>query len=1183
MKKTVLHADDKQKLGILVSYVMDYLKVIGVKYDYDGNLITDKEYIPSNVPIVDNTLRFTSENAEKYAEFLSDKVPNEKILEGPLKATAGKIIGCLRKRSIEKFSEYEIGDDVTDEFLKDIIADKWKYRMSMQLPYEEEEDSSADSDDDDSDSDADDFDDDDSDSDSDDDFDESDSEDDSDDKINLDDEVNGFLRRFSNNDEENADDSSYKTLMIRKELSNKVKYAHLFEEKLKETVIGQQEAVKRFCETYHKAELLQFNENRPKATFLFVGPPGVGKTLLAETAAGIAGRPFQRYDMSEYAGDDDVASGLVGFEKTWRNSSPGVLTSYVEAHPNAIILFDEIEKAAPAVHKLFLQILEGARLTDKYTEKTVSFANTILIFTTNAGKGLYEDATNTNLSLLPQETVIDALRHDGSFPLELVSRFTTGNIIIFNYVDVASLERIAKNAINTVARKFNEKYGTEVVFKYKNDLPRSIIMHESLPDARIVASKAKSIFENLIVEALHNIISSGHSITELKEIVIDFIKEGKDNAEAYKYLPPVQNNDIDIYTPINVLYITDKVGKAEIADYKWINIHIAHNADEMQQLLAGSVSFDFVVVDLLLGCGDKIPSDVLAKSNPAMGCIKLMRGYSEGPSVYVQKFKELSDHDLSVLFEMGISATLPPFDENENEWQATSELEYFKRTMKLLKREGKVFSYDHHGEIEDASEELKHGYDEIIKPDSKYIIKDDDSSKSSSYRAHFWFDHYKVEAVSGYDKKTRGRDAHFLLDYSDSSDLRFSDIIGQDDAKAQLSEFIAYIDNPIRFEAVNCPVSKGILLHGNPGTGKTMLAKALANECKRKVAFIQTSGSDLAGAGNLSAVIEQINNLFETARRHSPSIIFIDEFDSIASKRKGGGGNDSFDKSVLEKLLTEMDGFKEQKDKIVFVIAATNARVDHSYSDVEVEIDPAISRRFGKSIYVDLPTLSESEELMNRTLKSMQQDEVSDDEFLSKVQDFLYGEKKDDEKVSKDEKAKEELSTARHEAGHAYMTWKMGEQPSLMTVAARGDFLGFVHHGRPSKLTLSKTWILNQIDVCLAGRASEIVFYGEEGINSGASSDLKNATFWARRLVTELGMVDGELAVVSKNMIDNSPISVNVMKQVNAILDEEMEKTKKEISAHKETIEKIAQAAIHSKDKYITTEDIIDICEKDAA
>lgn len=991
--------------------------------------------------------------------------------------------------------------------------------------------------------------------------------------------------------------------------------------KLKEKIVGQDYAIQQFSSACLDAELFSNNPKRPKATFLFVGPPGVGKTYLAETAAEATSRKFHRFDMSEYSGDDKSAQGLIGFESTYKSAVPGVLTSFVEQNPDAIILFDEVEKAAPEVKKIFLQILEGARLTDKYTERTVSFENTILIFTTNAGKDLYEGAASTNLSLLSQNTIISALRNDAEFPNELVSRFASGNIILFNYVGYDALEQIAKNAIYNTANAFRKLYQTNITFDYSSDLPQAIIMRENVSDARYISSKAVQMTKELIKDVLSAARDKNISINDIKKIAFHFTT-GKEDPEVYKFLPPVKDNQANYdYQPIRILYVTDAKDIPEnpsIERYPWIHIAIAKSLEEMQAALSNKTPVDVAIVNLTIGGAESDRQNLLSGKNIGKQCIDTLFNYPEHPSVYIETTNHLNERDLSVFFLKGVSGTLPSFRNNIKEWQKMAVQEYFLRTMRHLRDNKKVFDFDHTTTIRPIT---------------------DNRNSQDGYLGHIQFRNYQLKETSGYDESARETEKALLLNESDRSDITFDDIIGQDSAKEQLKEFTAYIDNPVRFEASNCPVSKGILLYGNPGTGKTMLAKAAANECHRNVSFIPTSGSDLKN-GILDKALKAISDVFETARRNSPAIVFIDEFDALAAQRSSGGRNDTYDNAVLEKLLTEMDGFKNHKDKIVFVIAATNANVDEeNATGISVKIDPAITRRFSKSIYVDLPTPAERKELIRSTLKKMHQDIsdesisvvadltegksqadivrmiqyavrstimddikkdndsnhaeakndagpslMTDDSFLNKVQDFIYGEKTSDDEISESDEslASRRKMTALHEAGHAFMTWKMGETPSLLTVAPRGDALGFVQPTRTHQ-TQTKEWILEKIDSLLAGRASEIVFNGETpqaGINTGARGDLKQATFWAKKMITEYGMSNDQLGVISENMLINSPISERIMDEVNSTLKEEMKKTINIISQNKETVGKIAYAALNAPHYYITSAEISAICEQ---
>ncbi|MDR3240486.1 MAG: AAA family ATPase, partial [Clostridiales bacterium] len=220
-------------------------------------------------------------------------------------------------------------------------------------------------------------------------------------------------------------------------------------------VIGQDHIVRTFTEGIFNAELgLSENENsRPKSTFVFMGPPGVGKTFLAEQSAKALGVTFKRFDMSGYA-DRDAYHMLVGFEQTWKDSVPGILTTFVKSNPNCVLLFDEIEKAHISVIQLFLQILDAGILHDEYYAENISFSETYIIFTTNAGVSLYERDNAANAATMPKNSLLLALQtekrpgtDDPFFPPAICSRLGIGYVLMFNKLDAKDLWHIASDKL----------------------------------------------------------------------------------------------------------------------------------------------------------------------------------------------------------------------------------------------------------------------------------------------------------------------------------------------------------------------------------------------------------------------------------------------------------------------------------------------------------------------------------------------------------------------------------------------------------------------------------------------------------------------------------------------------------------------------------------------------------------
>jgi cell division protease FtsH len=363
-----------------------------------------------------------------------------------------------------------------------------------------------------------------------------------------------------------------------------------------------------------------------------------------------------------------------------------------------------------------------------------------------------------------------------------------------------------------------------------------------------------------------------------------------------------------------------------------------------------------------------------------------------------------------------------------------------------------------------------------------------------------------------------------------SSEVRFVDVAGLENAKKELREIIAYLKDPERFRALGAELPKGVLLVGPPGTGKTLLARATAGEAN--VPFFSISGSEFiemfVGVG-----ASRVRDMFQTAKQEAPAIIFIDEIDSIGRARGTGlGGGHDEREQTLNQILAEMDGFAPHES--VVVMAATNR------PDV---LDSALVRpgRFDRQITLDLPqkrarlqilrlhtqkvTLADDVDLENlaaRTvgfsgamLKNLVNEAVlltgRKDKLCVEAEDFeqardkiLLGSKRD-EPLGEEEKQ----LVAYHEAGHALLaTLLPGADPlQKVSIIPRGRALGATEQlPEEDRHNLSHHYLLNRIAVMLGGRVAEQLIFGE--VTTGSGDDLKQATHLARRMVCQWGMSD---------------------------------------------------------------------------
>ena len=365
----------------------------------------------------------------------------------------------------------------------------------------------------------------------------------------------------------------------------------------------------------------------------------------------------------------------------------------------------------------------------------------------------------------------------------------------------------------------------------------------------------------------------------------------------------------------------------------------------------------------------------------------------------------------------------------------------------------------------------------------------------------------------------------------DISDVTFADVAGIDEAKQELKEVVDFLKEPEKFKKIGARIPKGVLLLGEPGTGKTLLAKAVAGEAK--VPFFSMSGSEFVemfvGVG-----ASRVRDLFGKARKNAPCIVFIDEIDAVGRKRGSGqgGGNDEREQT-LNQLLVEMDGFGT--DETIIVLAATNR------ADV---LDKALKRpgRFDRQVYVDMPDIKGREEILKVHAKNKKFAPDVDFKVIAKKTAGMAGadlanilnegailaaiagrteitmadleeasEKVEmgPEKRSKVVPEKEKRIVAYHESGHAIVNFVLGGETQVhkITMIPRGQAGGYtLSLPAEQKIVYSKKYFMDEIAIFFGGRAAEEIVFGKDNITSGASNDIQVATSYAQQMVTKLGM-----------------------------------------------------------------------------
>ena len=450
----------------------------------------------------------------------------------------------------------------------------------------------------------------------------------------------------------------------------------------------------------------------------------------------------------------------------------------------------------------------------------------------------------------------------------------------------------------------------------------------------------------------------------------------------------------------------------------------------------------------------------------------------------------------------------------------------------------------------------------------------------------------------------------------DNVKITFDDVAGIEEAKQELSEVVEFLRDPRKFQRLGGKIPKGVLTVGPPGTGKTLLAKAIAGEAK--VPFFTISGSDFVemfvGVG-----ASRVRDMFETAKKQAPCIIFIDELDAVGRHRGAGlGGGHDEREQTLNQMLVEMDGFEGNEG--VIVIAATNR------PDV---LDPALLRpgRFDRQVVVPLPDIRGREAILKVHMRKVP---ISDDvepsiiargtpgfsgadlaNLVNEAALFAARENKRTVTMEEFEQAKdkimmgterrsmvmsekEKLNTAYHEAGHAIVGYIVPDHDPVhkVTIIPRGRALGVTMYlPEEDKYSISKEKLESNISSLYGGRLAEEMTLGPEGVTTGASNDIERATEIARNMVTKWGLSDklgpltysedeGEV-FLGRSVTQQKQVSPETAQAIDAevrnIIDRNYNRAKEILKKHKKQLKAMADALM--KYETIDRKQIINIME----
>jgi cell division protease FtsH len=435
----------------------------------------------------------------------------------------------------------------------------------------------------------------------------------------------------------------------------------------------------------------------------------------------------------------------------------------------------------------------------------------------------------------------------------------------------------------------------------------------------------------------------------------------------------------------------------------------------------------------------------------------------------------------------------------------------------------------------------------------------------------------------------------------DQVKVTFADVAGCEEAKDEVFELVEFLRDPSKFQKLGGKIPRGVLLAGSPGTGKTLLAKAIAGEAK--VPFFSISGSDFVemfvGVG-----ASRVRDMFEQAKKHAPCIIFIDEIDAVGRKRGAGvGGGHDEREQTLNQLLVEMDGFEGTEG--VIVIAATNR------PDV---LDPALLRpgRFDRQVVVPLPDVRGREQILKVHMRKVPLGNDVKPSLLARGtpgfsgadlanlvnEAALFAARADKRTVSMEEfeKAKDKImmgaerksmvmnekekrNTAYHEAGHAIIGLKVPDHDPVykVTIIPRGRALGVTMFlPEQERFSYSKESLESQISTLFGGRIAEELIFGKDSVTTGASNDIERATDIAHNMVTKWGLSEklgpltyseeqgevflGQGTSSHKQMSDETAMSID--QEVRNFIDRNYQRAERLLTENIDTLHLMAEALI---------------------
>ena len=895
---------------------------------------------------------------------------------------------------------------------------------------------------------------------------------------------------------------------------------------LEEEVFGQSHAINELVSGLLTAYLKDSTSNSPLATFTLMGPEGCGKSFLAEKTAKalyvLNGTKYKILNATDYE----------------KSSTTDEIVKFVYSNPDCTLVFNDLLKTVGIGDLIISAISLG-----EYDN--VSFRKVTMIFTTKMGESIYNSSFTGNLSNVPKETLFNAINHHLSN--DFTKNLANGKLIMLNFAPQEMLRSVASNEICNVFKDFSEKTNVEIDCDLTH-LPSAILyMNKGNYNIPIIKKNVNDFFNKELSDLFTQVDNNTGRPLLSSTKLIDF-ELCLDDADA-----SVKN--LFAERTLNALVVCKKDDSAFFKSLKVKNVNFITVSTAIDAIDALNKGVDFVLLDVLTGIGEmeSIPTNLEDYASQGVDVFNYIETYFREIPLYLmsnENYELLPTNYASFLNTIARDIFYFNKEDDEDVKETISiiqeEIE-IARDLATLIGEGKCLSYS-----------------------TKQIFNDETSVLTVKIG--------KL-ALENVERKLESR---YLTSYL--SNLKFNDIIGHESAKKVLKRYAAFLTRNGTYLGPTSP--KGFLIYGRSGLGKGLLAKALAGETNS--AFVSYDANDIIYDAIYAdcSPTAKIKEIFSNVKQCSPAVLHIENIESLLLNRN---------EEIQRTILSEIQSLNKDKKQHVLLVGTTV-----EYKD---EFPDNVIDCFDRIIGVFSPTKDERREFIKKYLTEKKITSLSNEaietiviqtqyytyKFIKTLIDFAVTNAKGQELTDlmfidsfdlytigeetntlSDENC---ATTAYHEIGHFLVDYLLGNHPSFVTIVSRGSFFGYTSiDQQEGKVDNTKRDFLNRICMSLAGRAAEVIVFGEQGINTGIGGDIKQATYEAKALVCYYGM--DKYLYTTRAIENEESIPPAMLERIDAILHEQYERALKLLSDNRDKLEALSQALI--KKKSLTADE----CEK---